>query len=100
MIFSRWKEYDPTWLVKSAEYRFSEYTWLRDALIACNRAKIRSDYYIYFVNEKKPNKPGSEWQFQESITIEDTPEGDVVIDVIQKNKVGGIEFLTRVIDGT
>ena len=98
-MFRQWTEYDPSWLIKASEYRFNEYPWLKDALAKCTRAKERSNWYTYFVNSEKPNKPKSEWQFQESITIEDTPEGDVVIDIIKTNRVGGIEFLTRVING-
>jgi hypothetical protein len=98
MIFKRWENYDPSWLINAAESCKEEYPWLIEALKKCTKAKNRNNYYTYFVDESNPNKPGSEWQFQESITIEDTPEGEIVIDIIKTNRVGGIEFLTRVID--
>ena len=97
-MYKRWKKYDPKWLIKASEYRFDEYPWLRDALLQCTKAKERSEWYTYFIDDKNPNTPGSNWQFQESITIEDTPEGDIVIDIVKNNRVGGIEYLTRVIN--
>ena len=97
-MFKRWKKYNPAWLVEASEYRFNEYPWLHEALNECTKAKEESDYYVYFVDGKNPNKPKSEWQFQENITIEDSVEGDIVIDVIKENRIGGIEFLTRVIN--
>lgn len=98
-MFKRWKEYDPSWLIEASRYRFDEYPWLEEALQKCIKAKERNNWYTYFVNNKNPNKPKSEWQIQQSITIEDTPEGDVIIDIVKHNRVGGIEFLTRVING-
>ncbi len=95
-MFRRWKKYDPTWLIRASAYRFHEYPWLEVALTQCIRAKERNDWYTYFVNGSRPNKAGSEWQFQESITIENTPNGDIVIDVVRSNRVGGVEFLSRV----
>ena len=97
MFLKKWKEYDPSWLVEASKYRLDEYPWLTDALVQCTKAKEESEFYTYFINRLRPNKKGSEWQFQESITIEDTPEGDVVIDIVKTNRIGGIEFLSKVI---
>lgn len=97
-MFYRWKEYNPKWLIDASRYRFEEYPWLEEALRKCVKAEERSNCYTYFVSGGNPNKPKSEWQFQESITIEDTPEGDIVIDIVKHNRVGGVEFLTRVIN--
>ena len=98
-MFRHRKQYNPEWLVKASASRFDEYPWLEEALSCCTETKTANDLYIYFVNGKNPNKEKSEWQFQESITIEDTPEGDIVLDIIKTNRVGGIEFLTKVING-
>ena len=98
MFLKKWKEYDPSWLIEASKYRSDEYPWLAGALAKCTKAKNESDFYIYFVNKSNPNKKGSEWQFQESITIEGTLEGDIVIDIIKSNRVGGIELLSKVIE--
>jgi len=98
-MFKKWKPYDPSWLICEAEKYKDEYPWLVEALDACTKAKERNEWYTYFIDESNPNKPGSEWQFQESITLEDTPEGDIVVDIVKTNRVGGIEFLSRVIKG-
>lgn len=100
MFFKRLKNYDPAWLIAAAEYRSGEYPWLAESLEKCVKAKVRSDWYTYFADQRNPNKQGSDWQFQESITLEGTPHGDVVLDIIRKNRVGGIEFLSRVIGET
>jgi len=96
-MFKRWKRYDPSWLVKASDDYFEEYPWLKGALEKCVKCKHKSDLYIYFTDAKNPNKNGSAWQFQESITIVGTPQGDIVIDVIRNNQIGGIEFLTKVL---
>lgn len=97
MFFKKWEDYDPSWIIKASEYRTKEYSWLANALKQCTKAKEKSEYYTYFVDKSKPNKPGSEWQFQESITIENSPEGDIILDIIKNNRVGGIEFLSKVL---
>ena len=94
------KKYNPEWIIKAAEYRFKEYPWLEKALSRCTETTGGNDLYLYFVNAKKPNTSKSEWQIQECITIEDAIEGDIVLDIIKPNRVGGIEFFTKVINGS
>lgn len=50
------------------------------------------------MSPENANKPGSEWQFEKSITIEDTKYGDVVLDILKDGRVGSIEYLDRVWD--
>ncbi len=90
-----WQKYDPEWLVKASEERVDEYPWLPDALSKCTKALASSEYYLYFVDSKNPNKPGSEWQFDENIIIEDTPFGEVALDVLDGNRIGGVEFISK-----
>ncbi len=94
-MFKVWEEYDPTWLVEAAEKYKSEYPWLPSALAECIKAKRESKFYTAFVNQKNPNKPGSEWQFETNIILEETAEGEVVLDILQNNRVGGVEFLSK-----
>jgi hypothetical protein len=53
----RWQPYDPRWLVELARVQLPEETWLPDALAACTRFRRRSDAYIYFVDNRRPNEP-------------------------------------------
>ncbi len=95
MFFKRWKVYDPRWLAEDCQYAFSEYPWLEDALKPCCKARKRSAFYTYFEKHSRPNEPSSNWQIQESIHIEGTREGDIILDIIKENRVGGIEFISR-----
>jgi hypothetical protein len=45
------------------------------------------------VSPENANKPGAEWQFERSIVLEDPKEGELVLDILKGNRVGGIEFL-------
>ncbi len=51
--------------------------------------------YIHFVDSTAPNKPGSQWQFERNILLYDKREGDLVLDILEGNRVGGVEFLKR-----
>lgn len=90
-----WKDYDPTWLVNAAEKYRSEYPWLPSALSKCTTARIDSDFYIYFVDSDNPNKPESEWQFDTNLTIEESAEGELVLDILEGDRVGGVELLSK-----
>lgn len=90
MFFSRWKDYDPGWLVELAREQFPDDLALHEALLKCN--KILNG--AYFVNPARPNKKGSEWQFARSITLEDPEKGEVVLDILKDGRVGSIEMLS------
>jgi hypothetical protein len=48
---------------------------------------------IHFANPRRPNRSGSEWQFERNLTLEDPKQGELTLDVLKGNRVGGIEFL-------
>jgi uncharacterized protein YuzE len=54
--------------------------------------------YIRFVSSQNPNQPGSEWQFDENIVLEDEVEGTIVLDLLKDGRIGGIEFLRQIRD--
>ena len=54
--------------------------------------------YIYFVSGERPNQPGSEWQFDESIVLEHETEGTIVLDILKDGRIGGIEFVSQIRD--
>lgn len=93
----RWRSYDPSWLVELARTQVPERPLLADALEKCTRAKYESDAYLHFVSGRRPNQPGSAWQFHENVTLEDPDQGELILDVLQDGRVGGVEFLSRLL---
>ncbi len=93
-----WIDYDPSWLVRAAQFVQEEYPWLPEKLKECVKAIRHGDTpsYIYFVNSYKPNKSGSDWQFKENIILEDTEHGDVVLDILEGDRIGGVEILKNI----
>ena len=57
--------------------------------------KWKNKAYYQFVNSINPNQVGSEWQFQDNIIIEHKEIGTIVIDLLKRNKIGGIEFINQ-----
>jgi len=88
--------YDPTWLVELARRQHADRPELAAALARCTRCVWESAGYVYFVEPPRtPNTPGSPWQFQENVLLEDEAEGTIVLDVLQSGEIGGAEFLSR-----
>jgi len=79
--------YDPAWLVEAAKKQHPAEGWLHEALAKCTRA-IGEEPVIYFVDPKSPD-----WHVARDYRINDTPRGDVEIDVLKDGRIGGIEFL-------
>ena len=94
-----YKEYDPGWLVEAAKPYGEEYPWSEESLTKCILAKD-GGVYVHFVDSSRPNKPGSEWQFKENIVIEDTLRGDVILDVLTGNRIGGVEMFSELLEQT
>jgi hypothetical protein len=91
----QWKPYDPEWLVALARQSRPDQPWLAEALSKCTRAVQESRAYIYFVEPAHPNEPGSEWRFEENVVLEHPTEGELVLDVLEGARIGGVEFLKR-----
>ena len=49
----------------------------------------------HFVNPTNPDEPESEWQVQTNFELQHPTEGDLVLDILEGNRVGGVEFLAR-----
>ena len=92
---SDWEPYDPTWLVELARTTRPEFPWLAGALAICTRCRVESECYVRFVNPDGANQPGAEWQFKENLFLYDLTEGNLVVDILQDGRVGGIEFYDR-----
>ena len=93
MLCNRFKKFDNSWLLDAALSQFPQDNVLHEAIKNCNRIMNG----CYFVDPKKPNEPGSEWQFEKSVTLEDTPHGDIVLDILKDGRVGSIEYLDEVL---
>ncbi|MFH0925667.1 MAG: hypothetical protein V1872_08570 [bacterium] len=85
--------YDPTWLVNLAKKEYLKEIWLYEELKKCTQKLLISDdpAMIYFVNPANPNELNSEWQHETCIVLRSYKEGDIVIDILKGNKIGGIE---------
>jgi len=91
-----WKPYDPGWLVELAREQHPEVVWLSDALVDCTSYGEESPAYYYFVEPSFPNQPGSEWQFACNVVLHHEREGEIVLDVLRGDRIGGVEFIERV----
>ena len=66
---------------------------LINAIYKCKNGYWSSTGYYRFVDSTNANKPGAEWQHSECIIIEDTSNGNIVIDLLKDGRIGGFEFL-------
>ena len=90
-----WKSYDPAWLIELAKAQLPDETWLPAALAACTMARQESAAYIHFVSDADPDEPGSEWQSQTDLVLKHPTEGELVLDVLEGNRIGGVEFVAK-----
>jgi hypothetical protein len=99
--YSEWRRrrrpYDHGWLTDLAREQHPDKPWLAESLARCTRARHESDVYLRFVSSFRANKPGSAWQFVENITLEHEVEGTLVLDILTHQRVGGVEFLSRLL---
>lgn len=92
---SEWKPYDPAWLIELAKEQLPEATWLPGALAACTMARQESEAYIHFVKPADSDDATSEWQAQTDLTLKHPTEGELVLDILEGNRVGGVEFVDK-----
>lgn len=90
-----WESYDPAWLVEWVRANRPDLPWLPDALARCTRAAWDGRAYLCFVDPADANQPGSAWQWEGNVTLERTPEGTLVLDLIAGRRVGGMELMRR-----
>ncbi|WP_404985699.1 hypothetical protein ACI513_00495 [Chryseobacterium sp. M5] len=66
---------------------------LRTNLNTIKFGKWESKAYYKFVDSTDANKPGSKWQFKENIILEHPKYKTIVLDILQDDQLGGIEFI-------
>jgi hypothetical protein len=92
----RFKPFDPAWLVELAREQRNDLPWLAESLSRCTAASWkRSRIYVHFVDPDSANQPGAEWQYRETISLQHPTFGHIKLDVLQDNRVGGVEFYDR-----
>ena len=69
---------------------------LIEELKKSDRKKWVRQPYVQFVSAEKPNQPGSEWQFEETIVLEHKTEGTIILDILKGGRIGGIEFVSQI----
>ena len=84
------KPYDPTWLVALARAQRPDEPWLPAALARCTSVEEESRAFYRFVDPGAPD-----WRFERNVTLDGGREGTLVLDVLEGNRVGGVEFLAR-----
>ncbi|TXI96964.1 MAG: hypothetical protein E6Q35_06840 [Chryseobacterium cucumeris] len=76
---------------------FIIYILPEDSILKCNLENIspgkwHSKAYYQFVDSTHANTPGSKWIFKENIILEHPKLGTLVLDILEKDQLGGIEF--------
>ena len=66
---------------------------LRTNLNTIKFGKWESKAYYKFVDSTDANKSGSKWQFKENIILEHPKYKTIVLDILQDDQLGGIEFI-------
>ena len=90
-----WKHCDPGWLLSLAEQQQPDQPWLAAALRDCTRCIEESPAYLRFVSGERANQAGAEWQFEGNLSLHHPQHGELILDILQGQRVGGVEFLDR-----
>lgn len=93
-----WQPYDPTWLVALAKDQLPKEQWLHESLKNCTQVSGEIPM-LHFVDPYRANQPGSSWQFETNIILDDPQYGDLVLDILKDKRVGGVEFLGVLLGG-
>ena len=94
-----WLPYDPTWLVELAKAQKPRKKWLHGALMQCTMAQAKTccapkTCGYYFIDATNANQPGSPWQYETTIWLDNEPDTLFVgLLIVKHRKVGGIEFI-------
>jgi hypothetical protein len=81
------RDYDPGWLIQAAKAQYPKDAALHAALASCTQV-LGEEPVLYFVDPQS-----TDWHVDRDIRINDTPKGDVEIDLLKDGRVGGLEFL-------
>lgn len=82
--------FDPAPFVALARAQHPDRPWVAEALARCTAGRRESRAYVYFVEPDSPD-----WVFRENVVLE-SRDGDVVVDILEGPRVGGVEYLRYV----
>lgn len=68
-MVTRWKDYDPGWLVALAREQHPDEPWLAAALERCTRAQWESRAYVYFVDQERLMAPIRNDRYRSNILL-------------------------------
>jgi len=80
-------------LIEDARAQAPQFPWLPEALACCDTGTWESREYVRYVTSSDPNQPKSQWHFKTNVVINHRHFGMVVIDILQGDQIGGIEFV-------
>jgi hypothetical protein len=92
----KWKPYDAKWLAELVKKQHPDRLKVQENLTGITSCAEESRAYYYFVNPENQNREGSEWQFKENLIVQDERLGDIILDILEDDKVGGVELLRYV----
>tara|TARA_R110002096_G_scaffold414062_1_gene615069 strand:+ start:465 stop:749 length:285 start_codon:yes stop_codon:yes gene_type:complete len=52
--------------------------------------------YIPIISSDRANHPDSEWQFEEIVVLESEEYGDIILDILKGDRLGGIEMISHI----
>lgn len=107
MIDLKAYKFDPLWMIEviekalgvapSIEEHPEIISFLKVELLKCKllHTKLNADGYennvnFYFIDSKKPNQPGSAWQFKNNIKIFHGT-ADLTFDIMKNDSIGAVE---------
>lgn len=85
-----WEPYDAQWLI-SLLLAADEIAVAADAK-GRNWAEV-GPHYVRFVDAERPNQEGAAWKHQRCMRLSSQSHGEIVVDVLSNDRVGGVELL-------
>jgi hypothetical protein len=89
--------FEPAMLAAVARDQAPDFPWLGHALENSIAGEWESAAYVRFVSKQDANVPGAEWQFEKNVVLEHPDFGTVIVDVLTEQRLGGLEFLSRIL---
>jgi hypothetical protein len=84
---------DIKYIIRLAEEQHPDRHDVINALKGCKNGHWTSNGYYRFIDSTNANQPNSEWQYEESIVLEQEGKKDIIIDLLKDGRIGGLEFL-------
>ena len=92
--------FEPMMLIEAVREQAPEFPWLPDALMKCGDGEWESRAYVGYVSSNNANQPGSDWQIETNVVLSHDRLGTVVLDILKGNRLGGIEFVDKILSGS